>query len=81
MITEFNHAIFPQGHDKKSDKPLYLYVKRGALVLDSYVKKNFPQHELDVQGLKEGLTLQIIGMLFLLLLPFIIAIVMAYGLS
>jgi len=81
LITEFSHAIFSLGHDKKSDKPLYLYIKNGALVLDSYVKKNFPQHALDVQGLKEGITLQIIGMLFFLLLPFIIAIVMAYGFS
>ena len=81
LITEFSHAIFPLGYDKKRNVPLFLYIKNGALVLDYYVKKNFPQHTLDVQGLKEGLTLQIIGMLFLLLLPFIIAIVMAYGLS
>jgi len=81
LITEFSHAIFPLGFDKKRNAPLFLYIKNGALVLDSYVKKNFPQHALDVQGLQEGLTLKIIGMLFLLLLPFIIAIVMAYGLS
>jgi len=74
LITEFSHAIFYLGHEKKSDKPLYLYIKKGALVLDSYVKKNFPQHALDVQGLKEGEILLIIGALFFLLLPFIIAL-------
>jgi len=74
LITEFSHAIFPFGYDKKRDAPLFLYIKKGALVLDSYVKKNFPQHALDVQGLKEGEILLIIGMLFFLLLPFIIAL-------
>jgi len=81
LITEFSHAIFPQGYDSKLKKPLYLYVKSGALVLERYVKKNFPQLSEDVQGLKEGLIIKIVGILFLFLLPFIIAIVMGYGLS
>jgi len=81
LITEFSHAIFPQGYDNKRKKPLYLYVKSGALVLDRYVKEKFPQLSSDVQGLKEGLIIKIVGIAFLFLLPFIIAIVMAYGLS
>jgi len=81
LITEFSHAIFTQGYDSKLKMPLYLYVKNGALVTDRYVKEKFPQHADDVQGLKEGLIIKIVGMAFLFLLPFIFIIIMAYGLS
>ena len=66
LITEFNHAIFSLGYDRKRKAPLYLYVKSGALVLDYYVEKNFPQHKQDLQGRREGAILKLIFLLFVL---------------
>jgi len=73
LITEFSHAIFPQGYDNKRKKPLFLYVKSGALVLDRYVKKNFPQFSDDLKYLKQDEYLKIIGLALILLLPFLLA--------
>jgi len=77
LITEFSHAIFPQGYDNKRKKPLFLYVKSGALVLDRYVKKNFPQHADDVKFLKQDEDFRVVALALLLFSPFIIFSLMA----
>jgi len=74
LITEFNHAIFSLGYDKKRKSPLFLYVRNGALVLDYYVKKNFPQHEQDLQNMSDETTFKLILLLFLLALPLLLMI-------
>ncbi|NAY82454.1 MAG: hypothetical protein GU362_06225 [Thaumarchaeota archaeon] len=74
LITEFSHAIFSLGYDRKRKAPLFLYVKNGALVLDKYVKKNFPQHEQDLQNMRDETIFKLILLLFLLALPLLLMI-------
>jgi len=47
-------------------------VKSGALVLDRYVKKNFPQHANDVKFLKQDEGFRVVALALLLFSPFII---------
>jgi hypothetical protein len=74
LITEFNHAVFSLGYDRKRKAPLFLYVKNGALVLDRYVEKNFPQHVQDLQNRRDETTFKLILLLFLLALPLLLMV-------
>jgi len=74
LITEFNHAVFELGYSRAWKSPLFLYVKNGALVLDRYVKKNFPQHVQDMQNIRDGIIFKLILLLFLLALPLLLMI-------
>ena len=74
LITEFNHAVFSLGYDRKRKATLFLYVKNGALVLDRYVEKNFSQHVQDLQNIRDETTFKLILLLFLLALPLLFMI-------
>jgi len=65
LITEFNHAVFELGYSRAWKSPLFLYVKNGALVLDRYVKKNFPQLLDDVTNIQHEEKFKIVMLLFL----------------